>query len=157
MRIGITGHRGLPSDVAAEVRADLIEQAKAHAAAEFTAVSCIADGPDAWWARAALDAGARLEVVIPADEYRENLPGWHHADYDQLLSSAADVHRTGLTESTSEAHQAGSEILVGLSDHLLAVWDGKPARGYGGTADVVAYARRVGVPVTIIWPDGASR
>ncbi|MYZ37059.1 MULTISPECIES: hypothetical protein [unclassified Streptomyces] len=157
MRIGITGHRGLPSDVAAEVRAGLVQHAKAYGAAEFTAISCIADGPDAWWAQIALDAGARVEVVIPASEYRESLPEWHHADYDQLLSKAADVHHTGLTQSTSEAHQAGSEILVGLSDHLLAVWDGKPARGYGGTADVVAYARRVGVPVTVIWPDGASR
>ncbi|MGW2053251.1 hypothetical protein ACWCOZ_04880 [Streptomyces sp. NPDC001840] len=157
MRIGITGHRGLPADVAAEVRASLTKQANAHESAELTVISCIADGPDAWWAQIALDAGARLEVVIPASEYRENLPEWHHADYDQLLSKATDVHHTGLTQSTSEAHQAGSEILVGLSDHLLAVWDGKPARGYGGTADVVAYARRVGVPVTIIWPEGASR
>ncbi|MFH9861330.1 hypothetical protein [Streptomyces sp. NPDC017202] len=40
---------------------------------------------------------------------------------------------------------------------LLAVWDGKPARGYGGTADVVAYAERTGVAVRVLWPDGASR
>jgi len=33
----------------------------------------------------------------------------------------------------------------------------KPARGYGGTADVVAEARQRGVPLTIIWPEGASR
>lgn len=74
-----------------------------------------------------------------------------------LLGSAVEVHRTGLAESGSHAHQAGSEILVGLVDRLLAVWDGKPARGYGGTADVVAYARRTGVPVRVLWPEGASR
>jgi hypothetical protein len=74
-----------------------------------------------------------------------------------LLGSAAEVHRTGLVESGSHAHQAGSEILVGLVDRLLAVWDGKPARGYGGTADVVVYARRTGVPVRVLWPEGASR
>jgi hypothetical protein len=39
----------------------------------------------------------------------------------------------------------------------LAVWDGKPARGYGGTADVVADAKTRGIPVTIIWPPGATR
>lgn len=48
-------------------------------------------------------------------------------------------------------------MLVGMADRLLAVWDGKPARGFGGTADVVAYARRVGVPVDVIWPEGAVR
>ncbi len=52
---------------------------------------------------------------------------------------------------------AGSELLVGLVDEVLAVWDGRPARGYGGTADVVAYAIRTGVPVHVLWPDNASR
>jgi hypothetical protein len=36
-------------------------------------------------------------------------------------------------------------------------WDGKPARGYGGTADVVAEARNKGIPVTVIRPEGAGR
>jgi hypothetical protein len=31
------------------------------------------------------------------------------------------------------------------------------ARSYGGTADVVAYAREHGTPVRVIWPDGAQR
>ncbi len=52
---------------------------------------------------------------------------------------------------------AGSEILVGLVDELLAVWDGHPARAYGGTADVVAYAERQGTTVRVLWPQGASR
>ena len=43
------------------------------------------------------------------------------------------------------------------ADVLFAVWDGQPARGYGGTADVVAEARRRKVPVRVIWPDGAQR
>jgi hypothetical protein len=29
--------------------------------------------------------------------------------------------------------------------------------GLGGIADVVAYARQRGVPVRVIWPEGASR
>lgn len=47
--------------------------------------------------------------------------------------------------------------MVAKADHLFAVWDGKAACGYGGTADVVAEARRVGIPVSVIWPEGASR
>ncbi|MFE3765611.1 hypothetical protein ACFXPI_28065 [Streptomyces sp. NPDC059104] len=38
-----------------------------------------------------------------------------------------------------------------------AVRGGGGARGCGGTADVVAYAGRTGVPVRILWPEGASR
>jgi hypothetical protein len=43
------------------------------------------------------------------------------------------------------------------ADELLAVWDGQPARGYGGTADVVEAARYKGIPVTVVWPAGAKR
>ncbi|MEW2625647.1 hypothetical protein [Streptomyces sp. NPDC048106] len=157
MRVGITGHRGLSPHVEEHVRALLADQIQQYDPAELVGVSCIADGPDSWFAETVLQHGGRLEVVIPATEYRQGLPDWHHPDYDRLISHAADVHHTGLTQSTPQAHQTGSEILVGLSNELIAVWDGKPARGYGGTADVVAYAERTGVPVRVLWPIGTSR
>jgi hypothetical protein len=47
---------------------------------------------------------------------------------------------------------AGSERMLDLADELVAVWDGLPARGHGGTADVVAVALDRGIPVTVIWP-----
>ncbi|MEU5143690.1 hypothetical protein [Streptomyces sp. NPDC021139] len=157
MRVGITGHRGLNTQVEEQVRALLADQVSQYNPTDLVGVSCIADGPDAWFAETVLQHGGRLEVVVPATEYRQSLPSWHHPVYDRLKFQAADVHHTGITESTSEAHQAGSEILVGLVNELLAVWDGKPARGHGGTADVVAYAERTGVPVHVLWPAGASR
>ena len=43
------------------------------------------------------------------------------------------------------------------ADRLFAVWDGQPARSFGGTADVVEHARKMGLPVTVIWPEGAQR
>ncbi|MGA5132692.1 hypothetical protein ACPCTO_23100 [Streptomyces olivoreticuli] len=157
MRIGITGHRGLSDEVEQLVRQQLIEAVDAHTTKDLVGVSCIADGPDAWFAQTVLDRGGRIEVVIPAEAYRNSLPDWHHETYDELLHRASDVHHTGMTESDSQAHMAGSELLVGLVDEVLAVWDGQPARGYGGTADVVAYAIRTGVPVRVLWPDNASR
>ncbi|MER5916212.1 hypothetical protein ABT124_38860 [Streptomyces sp. NPDC001982] len=157
MRLGISGHRGLSPQVAAQVRAQLAALVDALDGEDLTVISCIADGPDSWLAQLVLKHGGRLEVVVPATEYRDSLPDWHHPVYDELMARTADVHHTGLRESTSQAHQAGSEIVVGLADQLIAVWDGQPARSYGGTADVVAYARRVGVPVQIVWPEGASR
>jgi hypothetical protein len=157
MRLGIAGHRGLSPQVEAQVRAQLAALVDDLDGEDPTVISCIADGPDSWLAQLVLQHGGRLEAVIPATEYRDGLPDWHHPVYDELMARAADVHHTGLRESTSQAHQAGSEIVVGLADQLVAVWDGKPARGYGGTADVVAYAQRVGVPVRVIWPEGATR
>ncbi|WP_236719294.1 hypothetical protein [Wenjunlia vitaminophila] len=157
MRMGITGHRGLSTKTERQVRALLAEVIRDQDPNGLVAVSCIADGPDAWFAEMILQLGGSLEVVVPAQEYRSGLPENHHATYDALLREAVETHSTGLVESDSNAHMAGSEILVGLVDVLLAVWDGQPARGYGGTADVVAYAHETGVPVRVIWPAGATR
>jgi hypothetical protein len=60
-------------------------------------------------------------------------------------------------ESGSTAPTDASERTLEDSDELLAVWDGKPARGYGGTVDVVNAARDAGRAVTVVWPNGAVR
>ncbi|WP_255948852.1 hypothetical protein [Streptomyces odontomachi] len=157
MRLGITGHRGMPASSQELIRTELAKVVQEHNPSQLVGVSCIADGPDAWFAQEILAHGGRIEVVVPAEEYRAGLPEDHHAVYDELVEHSGKVHSTGMKASTSEAHQAGSELLVNLVDELVAVWDGLPARGYGGTADVVAYARQTGVPVRVIWPEGASR
>ncbi len=76
--LGITGHRGLPDDLAAAVAEQLHEALAELDPAELTGVSCIADGADALFALAVLDQGGRLDVVVPAAEYREKLPAEHH-------------------------------------------------------------------------------
>lgn len=48
------------------------------------------------------------------------------------------------------------KLMVDQADELYALWDGKPARSYGGTADVMACAREHGAAVRVIWP-GAQR
>ena len=85
------------------------------------------------------------------------LPEDSHPGYDDLLARAAVVLRLPFTEFTPDSHMAASKLMVDQADELYAVWDGKPARSYGGTADVVAYAREHGTPVRVIWPDGAQR
>jgi hypothetical protein len=153
-RIAITGHRGLPPDVEQQVDR-LIRDALGGR--DVIGLSCVADGADTLFARAVLDLGGSLEVVVPAQKYREGLPPEHRPAYDALFGAAVQVHETGLVESTGEAHQAGSERMRDLADELWAVWDGLPARGFGGTADVVAAAHARGLPVRVLWPDGARR
>jgi hypothetical protein len=48
-------------------------------------------------------------------------------------------------------------VVVDRSERVVAVWDGKPASGVGGTADVVSYAHQKRVPVVVLWPEGATR
>jgi hypothetical protein len=156
-RVGVTGHRGLPPDTAQLVREQIDRVLPAHDPRGLVGVSCLADGADQIFADAVLRAGGSLEVVVPAREYRDRLPPDSHAEYDRLLAKAAAVHRLDYDDSNAEAHMAASAALVDMVDHLIAVWDGQPARSYGGTADVVAYATEHAVPVTQVWPRGARR
>jgi hypothetical protein len=155
-RIAISGHRGLPSTTA-----DLVDKAirgtLAAAAPDVTAISCLADGADQIFARAVTDLGGDLEAVIPADQYRDVLPAASHADDRRLPASSPPVRRLPFTAPTSESYMAASMLMIDAADELYAVWDGQPARGYGGTADVVAYAYEHGKPVHVIWPAGAKR
>ena len=155
-RIAISGHRGLPAPtvrlVDQALRAALVERAP-----DVTGLSCPADRADQIFARAVTDLGGTLVAYIPAARYRAGLPAQSHHEYDDLLAQAAAVRRLPFTESTAESHMAASRLMVDEADELFAVWDGKPARSYGGTADVVAYAREHGTPVRVIWPDGPQR
>jgi hypothetical protein len=157
MRIAITGHRGLPAATERLVDRAIRNQLAAYADRDLVGVSALADGADQLFARAVLDAGGQLEVIVPAARYRDGLPASAHPAYDALLARAGKVDRLDRVESTEQAHMEASEAMLARADRLFAVWDGKPARGYGGTADVVAEARNRGVPVTVIWPEGASR
>lgn len=157
MRIAITVHRGLPAETEHLVDRPIREQLATYAGGELTGVSNLADGADQLFAQAVLDAGGQLEVIIPAARYRDGLPDSAHATYDALLSRSSSVLRLNRIESSEDAHMEASKAMLDRAERLFAVWDGKPARGYGGTADVVAEARNRGIPVTVVWPEGASR
>ncbi|QVQ51226.1 hypothetical protein J4H86_20730 [Spiractinospora alimapuensis] len=156
-RIAVTGHRLLP--LATEVLVDqaLRAELERYDVADLVGISCLADGADSLFARAVLDAGGDLVVVVPAQGYRDGLPAAHHPVYDDLLAHASEVLRLEFEESTAQSHMAASETMLQLADTLLAVWDGQPARGFGGTADVIAAAQSHGLPITTIWPTGATR
>lgn len=155
-RVAVSGHRGLPEATERLVNQALRETLVQHGP-DLVGLSCIADGADQLFAQAVLELGGRLEVVVPATKYREALPPECWPTYDLLFGKASQIHQLDFTESTSEAHQAASEYMVDHADIIVAVWDGLPARAFGGTADVVDYARRTGQPVEVIWPTGSTR
>ena len=92
------------------------------------------------------------------EQYRDSFedPDAQHG-YDELYAQATYSEALEHVESTEEAHMDAGKVVVDRSSVLLAVWDGEPSRGLGGTADVVSYARQRGVPVEVIWPEGATR
>jgi hypothetical protein len=155
-RIAISGHRGLAGETSVLVE-KAIRAALDEAGPAVTGISCLADGADQIFARAVTDLGGDLEAIIPAGQYRDSLPTDSRSEYDRLLAMAANACCLLFATPTPASFMAAGELMVDTADVLYAVWDGRPARGHGGTADVVAYAYARGTPVTIIWPAGAQR
>ena len=156
--VGITGHRNLPAELAEQVSALLRAEIAALdlGPGELVGVTCLADGADTLFAREILAHGGTLEVIVPAEQYRDGLPAAHHAIFDEILAMPTTVvHNLDYVESTSESYMAASMLMLSLIAELVAVWDGLPARGYGGTADVVREARALQLPVRVVWPAGA--
>jgi hypothetical protein len=129
----------------------------ANGAHDLIGLTSLADGADQLFAEAVLDLGGQLRVVVPSLDYRDGLPPEGRALYDALLARAATIERLPYERSVVEAHMDASRRIVDDADELVAVWDGQPARAWGGTADVVAYAYERNVPVVVIWPQGAHR
>jgi hypothetical protein len=67
-----------------------------------------------------------------------------------LLGRATHVETLDCQASDQQCFLAAGKRVVDLSDQLVAVWDGRPAKGVGGTGDVVGYARSIGRPVILV-------
>jgi hypothetical protein len=158
IRVGVTGHSNVSPESTELVLGGLRDALEPLADDGLHGITCLAAGADQLFARAILSLGGRYDVILPAPDYRDTVvePG-NPTDFDALIADASDVEFMPFETSGCEAYMAAGEALVTRSDRLLAVWDGKPSGGLGGTADVVAHARRLGVPVEVIWPPGAQR
>src|SRR5207249_3115697 len=89
-----------------------------------------------------LQQGGSLEAVVPFPEYEQAFPARERNRYRALLDAASAITVLEKRRSKQESYLAAGKKVVDATDLLLAVWDGKPARGLGGTADVIEYARQ---------------
>ncbi len=155
-RIGVTGHRSIPGSVLPGVRAEMRRHLSGGAALE--AFTCLAAGADQLFADIALDGGVPVTAVIPGMDYEAHLDDEAaRAGYRRILRACANRVQLPPEPTHEEAYFAAGRWIVDHCDRLIAVWDGRPARGLGGTGDVVTYARRTGVPVTVLWEPDVRR
>ncbi|WP_063729803.1 hypothetical protein [Streptomyces sp. RTd22] len=157
--IAVTGHMDLTDESVPLVRAELDKVLAAYESSRLVGVSCIAKGSDSLFAEAVLAVGGSLVVVIPSQDYRQvKVKPDHAATFDRLVEAADEVLVMPHETANRQAYEAANAVLLERADRLVAVWNGQPPTGKGGgTADVVYQAREAGVPVDVVWPDGASR
>lgn len=161
LRVGVTGHRHLAdADAAArEVDRVLDRLVAAQGADVLTAVSSLAEGADRIVAKRVLARQGTLDVVLPLDrdDYAADFADdASRHDFLRLLDAADSVSSSPRQESREAAYEhAGREVLA-RCDVLLALWDGEPSRGRGGTAQLVTEARAVGRPVEVVHVERAG-
>lgn len=172
LRVGITGHlpTRLKPERVPEIERQLVavlalmqtslatirdRQSPAFAAevSRVVLVSPLAAGADSLAAEAALAAGAELEATLPfaPAAYREDFSGADANRFDRLLAASRRVLTLpGDRAAQEDAYHAVGSLNANQCDILLAVWDGKPAAGIGGTAHIIADAVASSLPVIVI-------
>lgn len=132
----------------------------------YTILSSLAEGADRIVADAVLDLpNSKLDVVLPLDvndyindfQTEESKKEFHdllnQADFTYSLKSSLpskNISTAELQESRNIAYLKAGQYIVDHCDVLIAVWDGKAAKGKGGTAEIVNYARQQQCPIIII-------
>lgn len=147
MNVGITGHQHLgSSETEAWVRKTLQHLIEAYRVTHgFT---CLAAGADQLYAELLASQGIPYTPILPCRRYEEAFQDESARErLSKLLSAAPRIVWLDFDRPSRTAFfEAGKEV-VARSDMVFAVWDGKPARGFGGTADVVSYALTRRIPV----------
>lgn len=157
-RVGISGHQDIPASAVAGIEARVRDVLLDHGSGGLLGIGSLAAGADQLFARCVLDVGGTLGVVVPCAGYESTFAGDAERHfYETTLGAAASVRRLPFRVPSQEAFMAAGLVVADWCDLLIAVWDGRPARGFGGTADVVGYARSIGREVTVVWPDGVRR
>jgi hypothetical protein len=155
-RVGFTGHQTLSPGTRESVAAALTEELKNER--RLVGLVSLAAGADQIFAKAVLDLGGRIIAVVPSEHYERSFASdGDLINFRLLLQQAYQTITMPFDEPSEQAYWSAGQEIVKRSDRLLAVWDGKPAAGLGGTADIVRYARSHGTPVTVVWPEGARR
>jgi hypothetical protein len=155
--VGFTGHRSLPDE--AKCRQwiyGFLQQKKVSAQGVVYGVSSLAAGGDLLFAESCFELELPLCVLLPmsVEEFRKDFDaaGWKRVE--AALSRAASVEVAGGDQSRSECYyECGIETVL-QSQVLLALWNGAPSEGLGGTEDVVTFAKELGRPV--VWLHSAT-
>lgn len=114
-------------------------------------VSPIADGADQIAAEVALELGWELQAILPfaRSAYRSSLANHGARErFDELIDKAACLlELPGDPAESLDAYVMTGRATVAHCDVLVAVWDGLPPRGRGGTGEVVQLALTRGTAI----------
>jgi hypothetical protein len=139
-RVGVTGHQRLEKPSAWIWVESALGRALDTLKPPLVAISSLAIGADQLFASLVLGRGGELQAIIPFHEYERTFGPADVETYHRLLAKARAVEYLETEGTDEDKYLAAGKRIVEMAEVMIAVWDGKPAKGKGGTADIVAYA-----------------
>lgn len=153
MRVGITGHQRLPHDDDWMWVKDEMNKIIKELPAKVTGVTSLAAGADQLFADLILKNDGMIYVVVPFEGYEESFEELEDRNrYNDMRGLGMKIEVLPRKTSDEESYLAAGQKVVELSNVMIAVWNGKPAAGLGGTADIVDYALQKNVQLYHINP-----
>jgi len=154
--VAVSGHRAIEEEtvVLRAVRQALEKILRCSDAEKLCVLTALADGADRLVIKAARKtAPSRFFAVLPmgVEDYQADFDAASAAEFSELLEQADAVKVLEKTANREEAYYQAGVAVLDLCDVLLAVWDGEPARGFGGTGDIVAIARERSRPLAWVF------
>lgn len=152
--VGFSGHRKLadPKVAAEGIRSGLERLAVNYS--PLAAVSSAASGADTLFVEEIARRKLPYLLVLPFPKARFQ-QDFNPADWQRILpliETATRVEEVAGEESAQGAYMETGIMTADRADVMIVVWDGKPAAGFGGTGDVVAYVRELKKPLILIDP-----
>ena len=167
--VGVTGHRpgrlGEADLTMLEARLYEIMAAIEAAApsAQFRLIGSLAEGADTLAAGVAVARGWQVDAVLPLarDDYIDDFEGDAAVRLQSLLSACRSIFELpgerGADGGPAASYERAGRVVLTQSDFVLAIWDGDPALGRGGTTQIILEAVAQGVPVLAVHPaDGRA-
>lgn len=118
---------------------------------DFVGVSCLAIGADQIFAETVLEKGGELLFVQPTKDYESSFDPVNLDRFRHLRRSSSVLEMPRI-DATEQAYLEAGKKVVDISDYIMAIWDGFPAEGKGGTADIVSYAVQNRKPTMVFDP-----
>lgn len=162
IRIGVTGHRTLNNEMILNQSVkkvlslidEILNKNLRHTRYVFSVISPLAEGSDRLVAGAVIDLmvsrgieEAVLDVVLPlsAEDYMKDFKTEESKnEFKAFITKAKSVIALENAAFREAAYENVGHYVVDNCDFLIAIWNGKPASGKGGTAEIMEYSRNLG-------------
>ncbi|MFT4175473.1 MAG: hypothetical protein QM627_02345 [Luteolibacter sp.] len=152
--VGFSGHRKMerPEEARAIIRQELRSLASSLKG-ELIGLSSAAAGADLIFLETCAELRIRTIVLLPFDRERfsqdfDNPEEWRRAIH--CMDTALWCETVGGNEDAPAAYHVVNREMLDIADRMIFLWDGLPARGLGGTAEVVMECHERKIPARVI-------